>query len=108
MISSLFHAQGAGGAPQQNFLISMAPFFLIIVVFYFLLIAPMRKKQKKLQEMLNQLKAGDRVITTGGMYGTIVVMADDVVQLKIASNVKIDIAKSGIAGLATGPAQSDS
>ena len=100
MIPSLLYAQGTGPASQPNPLLSLAPFFLILIVFYFLLIAPMRKKQKKQQQMIEALKAGDRVITTGGILGTIASITGDIVQLKIASNVKIDIARSGIAGLA--------
>jgi len=107
MLSSLLYAQGTGGSAQPNPLISLLPFFLILVVFYFLLIAPMRKKQKKLQQVLDALKAGDQVITTGGIYGTVVSLDGDIVQLKIASNVKIEIAKSGIAGQATRPGQTE-
>ena len=84
---------------QKSFLISLLPIVLVFVVFYFLLIAPARKKQKKLQEMINNLKSGDRVVTTGGIYGTVVGISDNVVQLRIAANVKIDIAKSAVAGL---------
>ena len=107
MIPSLLYAQGNGPGAAQNPLISMIPFFLILIVFYFLLIMPMRKKQKKLKQLLDSLKAGERVVTTGGIYGTIVAVTGDVVQLKVASNVKIDIAKSGIAGLAAEHKESD-
>lgn len=109
MIPTLLHAQGAGGQPggAPSFLISMLPMLLILGVFYFIMIMPMRKKQKALQNLLDALKSGDRVVTTGGIFGTVVGVSGDIVQLKISSNVKIDIAKSGIAGLAPEHKESD-
>ena len=76
---------------------SLLPFVLIFGVFYFLLIAPARKKQKKHQEMLGQIKNGDKVITNGGIHGTIVGVADDVVQVKIADQLRIDVSRNAIA-----------
>ena len=73
-------------------------FVLIFAVFYFLVFAPMRKKQKKHQEMLQDLKAGDRVVTNGGIHGTVVGVSDDLVQLRIADQVKIDVSKSAVSG----------
>ncbi len=84
---------------QQSFLITLLPIILIFVIFYFLLIAPARKKQKRLQEMINNLKNGDRVVTTGGIYGTVVGISEHIIQLRIAEKVKIDVSKSAIAGL---------
>jgi preprotein translocase subunit YajC len=79
--------------------VQLLPFILIFAIFYFLVFAPMRKKQKKLGEMLTALKAGDRVVTGGGIRGTVVGVTDDVVQLRIADKVKIDVSKSAITGL---------
>jgi preprotein translocase subunit YajC len=76
---------------------SLLPFALIFGVFYFLLIAPARKKQKKHQEMLGQIKNGDKVVTNGGIHGTIVGVSDDVVQVKIADQLRIDVSRSAIA-----------
>lgn len=84
---------------QQSFLPTLILIALMFVIFYFLLIAPARKKQKRLQEMINNLKNGDRVVTTGGIYGTVVGISDNVIQLRIAEKVKIDVSKSAIAGL---------
>jgi preprotein translocase subunit YajC len=64
---------------------------------YFLLIAPARKKQKRHQAMLNELKPGDRVITQGGIYGTVSGVSDTVVQVKIADQVKVEVDKRSIA-----------
>lgn len=88
-----------GGPTQPTFLFQLVPFVLIFVVFYFLLIAPARKKQKKHAEMIENLKAGERVITQGGIYGTVVGVTDSVVQLRVANQVTIEVAKHAIAGL---------
>jgi preprotein translocase subunit YajC len=75
------------------------PVVLVMVVFYFLMIMPAQKRQKKISEMLKNLKNGDKVITNGGIYGTIAGLEDDAVQLRIAEQLKIKIARSAIAGL---------
>ena len=72
------------------------PFILIFGVFYFLVFAPMRKKQKKHAGMLHELKNGDRVVTSGGIHGTVVGVTDDLVQLRIADQVKIELTKSAV------------
>ncbi len=75
---------------------------LIIAVFYFLMIRPQQTKQKQWQEMLDNLKPGDKVTTTGGMRGTIVALRDDAVQLRLPpDNIKIEVAKSAIASVTT-------
>jgi preprotein translocase subunit YajC len=69
---------------------------------YFLMIAPQQKKQKKWQQMLGQLKNGDRVTTNGGIRGVIISVKDDVVQLRVApDNIKLEFAKSAIAAVTT-------
>jgi preprotein translocase subunit YajC len=87
---------GISGAFSQVIFI-FAPVFAI---WYFLVIAPQSKQRKKTQEMLENLQSGDRVVTTGGIYGTIAGFGDGKVQLQIASQVKIDVARSAITGLA--------
>lgn len=79
----------------------LVPLALMFVVFYFLLIAPQRKQRKKMQEMLDNLKNGDKVITTGGIYGTIVRAnkGDDAVRIRIAPTVEIDLSRAAITGL---------
>jgi len=86
---------GAGGGIAQ-FLVLFGPLF---VIWYFLVIRPQQQQRRKVQQMLAELKTGDRVITTGGIYGTIVGFRDGVVQLQIANQVKIDVARSAIGGL---------
>jgi preprotein translocase subunit YajC len=86
---------GLGGG-----LVQLLPFVLIFGIFYFLLILPQQRQRRKVQDMLANLKTGDRVITSGGIYGTIVAFKDtSVVQLQVASQVKIDVARSAIASL---------
>jgi preprotein translocase subunit YajC len=75
------------------------PLILIMVIFYFLMIMPAQRRQKKVSQMLQNLKNGDKVITNGGIYGTIVGLEGDAVQLRIADQVKIKISRSAIAGL---------
>jgi len=79
------------------------PILLIIVIFYFLMIMPAQRRQKKVAEMLRNLKNGDKVITNGGIYGTIVGLEDDAVQLRVADQVKIKISRNAIAGLQPEP-----
>lgn len=86
---------GVGGG-----LVQLLPFVLIFGIFYFLLILPQQRQRRKVQDMLANLKTGDRVITNGGIYGTIVGFRDsNVIQLQVASQLKIDVARSAIASL---------
>ncbi|HSN68161.1 MAG TPA: preprotein translocase subunit YajC [Thermoanaerobaculia bacterium] len=88
--------QSAGvGATLVNFL----PIAAIILIFYFMVIAPASKQRKKTEAMLAALKKGDRVMTTGGIYGQVQSVENDVVWLKIAENVKIKVAKSAVGAL---------
>jgi preprotein translocase subunit YajC len=75
------------------------PIVLIMVIFYVLLILPAQKRQKKVAQMLSALKNGDKIITTGGVYGTIVGIEDDAIQLRIADQVKIKVLRSAVGGL---------
>src|ERR1700751_5672015 len=86
-------ASGTGG------LMAFLPLILIMVIFYVLLILPAQRRQKKTQEMLGALKNGDKVITTGGLFGTIVGIESDSVQLRIADQVKVKVSRSAITGL---------
>jgi preprotein translocase subunit YajC len=98
------YAQTSGAAPgggggifgQINMLI---PFIAMFAIFYFLLIRPQQKKQRDLRQLLQNLKRGDRVVTSGGIYGTIVKIRNDVIHLEIADQVRIRVNKSSIADL---------
>lgn len=89
-------AQQAGGA--QSFL-SFFPIILIAVIFYFLVFRPMKSRQRKVDAMIANLKSGDRIITSGGIYGTISNVKDKTFLLKVSEQVKIEIAKNSVAGL---------
>ncbi len=70
---------------------------LIVLIFYFLLFRPMRKRQKNVETMISGLKNGDKVITTGGIYGTVAGIKDHTFMIKIADNTKIEVAKNAVA-----------
>ncbi|MEW6557357.1 MAG: preprotein translocase subunit YajC [Elusimicrobiota bacterium] len=80
---------------------SLMPIFLIFIVFYFLLIRPQTKKQKEHQKMLDNLKKGDRIITSSGIYGTVQDFQGNNIKLKIAENVNIQILKTAISAVIT-------
>ena len=94
-------APGAASPGPMAALQSFLPMILIVVLFYFLLLAPMRKQQKKTREMLANLKKGDRVVTSGGIYGNVASIEDQIVWLKIADTVKVKVARSAITGVVT-------
>jgi preprotein translocase subunit YajC len=98
---ALLQSAGAGAAIAQ-----FLPIVAIGAVFYFLVIAPANKQRKKTAEMLSALKKGDRVVTTGGIYGTIQGVETETVYLKIAENVKVKVARSAISGLIAGESES--
>lgn len=89
----------AAAPPQPSMLPSFLMMAVIFGIFYLLVFAPMRKKQKKHAEMVDALKSGDRVITNGGILGTVVGITDDIIQLRIADQVRIEISKNAIAAL---------
>ena len=94
---STFMQQAAPGArPQGNMLTALVPFILVFVIFYVLIILPSRKKQKKHQDMVDALKPGDKIVTTGGIYGTVMGTQKDRIELKISANVKIDVTRNAI------------
>jgi preprotein translocase subunit YajC len=87
-----FSAQGANG------LVQFLPFALILGIFYFMILLPMKRRQKKVQEFLDGLKVGDRVVTTGGIFGSIAKISDQSIQLQIAPNVRVDVSRAAIVG----------
>jgi len=92
-------AQGGGGA--GSLFMGFLPILLIILIFYFLVMRPQSKRQKELANMIASLKQGDRVLTSGGLFGNVVSDKDNgnVFVLKIADNVKVEVAKSAIASV---------
>jgi preprotein translocase subunit YajC len=90
----------AMGAPPEggSAWLQLVPFALVLAIFYFIILLPMKRKQQKLRDFLGGLKVGDRVITTGGIYGQVVRLSDQTVQLQIADKVRIEVAKAAIGG----------
>ena len=80
-------------------IISFLPLILILGIFYLIVFLPARRRQKKLQDMISNLKAGDKIITSGGIYGTIVGLKDDRIQLRVAENVKIEVSRNAVTAL---------
>jgi len=94
---------GAGGtAPGplgSGGLLSLVPFLLIFVLFYVMMILPQQRQRKKHQQMLDALKKGDRVVTTGGLTGSVTNIHNDLVTLQVADNVKVKVLRSAVASL---------
>jgi len=98
-MSSVFLQLAAAEAPAGSPWFQLLPIALVFGIFYFLLIAPMRKRQKAVQQMVENLKRGDKVVTNGGIYGEVAAVEGNIVHLKVADSVKLRVAKSAIAGL---------
>lgn len=97
MINHLF--MPAVAASESNPIVAFAPLILMFVVFYFLLIRPQQKRQKELSQMIESIKKGDKVVTTGGLIGTVAGVQNDYVILKIGDGeTKAEVLKSAITG----------
>ena len=95
--SGLLIAMGAtpdGSSPW----LQLVPFVLVLGIFYFIILLPMKRKQAKVQEFLDTLKVGDRIITTGGIHGQVTRLSGDVVQIQIADKVRIDVSRAAVGG----------
>ncbi len=83
--------------PAPNPLINLAPIVAIFVIFYFLLIRPQQKQQQEHEVMLKNLKSGDKVLTTGGLYGTITGFKGNDLEVQFSQTVKLTLARSAVA-----------
>jgi preprotein translocase subunit YajC len=99
MTLALLQAPSGGGG---SFLISLMPFFLIFGVFYFLIIMPQRKRQQQLQAMIAELKAGARIVTTGGIVGTITAVREKTLIVRTAEKSMLEVTRAAVAGLYEG------
>jgi preprotein translocase subunit YajC len=97
------------GSPQgeANPLSSVVLMLVIFLIFYLVLIHPMKNKQKKLEDLVKGLKAGDKVIVNPGIFGTIVGVEDDAFQVRIDDKTKIKVLKSAVAGLQGSPSETE-
>jgi preprotein translocase subunit YajC len=92
--------QGGEGSPGgMGSLMTFLPFIAIIAIFYFLIIRPQNKKQKETQKMLGALKKGDRIVTIGGIHGTIQSVKEQSVIVKVDDSVKIEFNRSAISSV---------
>lgn len=87
-------AEGSGGAFG-----AFIPLILMFAIFYFLLIRPQQKKAKEHKNMVAALKKGDRVVSSGGLHGTVTGIADDVVTMEIAPKVRVKVSRGSVAGV---------
>ncbi|MEY4094072.1 MAG: hypothetical protein RLZZ53_1271 [Acidobacteriota bacterium] len=94
MILALASSPGQQVSP----LVQLIPFALVLAIFYFVILLPMKKRQKKVQEFLSALKEGDKVVTSGGIFGSIAKVAEDKISLQIAPNVRVDVARAAVVG----------
>ena len=91
----------AMAAPSQgapSLLVQMMPFALVLGIFYFIILMPMKRRQQKVATFLAGLKEGDKVVTSGGMYGTITRLGEQALQLQIAERVRIDVSRNAVVG----------
>ena len=92
--------QGGEGGAASSPIAAILPFVLIFVLFYFLILRPQQKQGRERQEMLKNLKRGDAVITSGGIYGRILNITGDTITLEIAKGVNVRLSRAGVSGLA--------
>ena len=93
---------GGGQPPAEGgagFLTSMIPFIAIIGIFYFLIIRPQSKKRKETEKMLGTMKKGDRVVTIGGIHGTIQNVREQTVIVKVDENVKLEFSRGAVSSV---------
>ena len=96
-------AGGGGGGGNQSIMGMIFPFLMVFGIIYFLMIRPQQKKQQEQQAMLQALKVGDNVVASG-IYGEVTRIKDDIINVKIADNVRIRVMRSAITGLMRGAA----
>jgi preprotein translocase subunit YajC len=89
-------AQPAGSSGANNPLVTFLPLILVFVVFYFFMIRPQMRKQKEMTNYRNSLKKGDKVVTTGGIYGRITEVKDNVVMMDVGGDIKLKVDKSAL------------
>lgn len=87
--------QGGGGNP----LLTLLPFLLIILIFYFMILRPQQKRQKEREQLLSSVKKGDKVVTVGGLHGTVVGLEEKTVLIQVADNVKMKFDRTSVASI---------
>jgi preprotein translocase subunit YajC len=95
-MTGIAYAQGAAASPVAGGIASFVPLILIFIVFYFLLIRPQQKKAKEYQQFISDLKKGDKVLTGGGVHGTITGLTDSTVTMEIADGVRVKVNRASV------------
>ena len=89
---------GAPSAGAPSAWVQLMPFVLVVGIFYFVILLPMKRRQQKVQAFLAALKVGDKVVTSGGLYGSITRLNDQSVQVQVAERVRVEMSRSAIVG----------
>ena len=92
-------AMGAPTAGAPSAWVQLMPFVLVVGIFYFVILLPMKRRQQKVQAFLAALKVGDKVVSSGGLYGTITRLNDQSVQVQVADKVRVEMSRSAVVGL---------
>ena len=98
MTTMFLVAMAAPGQGAPSAWVQLLPFALVLAIFYFIILLPMKRRQQKVATFLDGLKEGDKVVTSGGIYGTITKVGDQALQLQIAERVRIDVSRNAIVG----------
>jgi preprotein translocase subunit YajC len=98
MTTMFLVAMAAPGQGAPSAWVQLMPFALVLAIFYFIILLPMKRRQQKVAAFLDGLKEGDKVVTSGGIYGTITKIGDQALQLQIADRVRIDVSRNAIVG----------
>ena len=85
-------------AGQGNVILQFLPVAIVVAIFYFLILLPMKRRQNKIQEFQDSLKVGDKIVTTGGIYGKITRVTDKTLQVEVAERVRIEMSRAAVAG----------
>jgi preprotein translocase subunit YajC len=91
-------AMGAPSTGAPSAWVQLMPFVLVVGIFYFVILLPMKRRQQKVQAFLAALKVGDRIVTSGGLYGTITRLSDASIQVQVANNVRVEMSRNAVVG----------
>jgi preprotein translocase subunit YajC len=91
-------AMGAPASGAPSAWVQLMPFVLVVGIFYFVILLPMKRRQQKVQAFLAALKVGDRIVTSGGLYGTITRLSDASIQVQVANNVRVEMSRNAVVG----------
>jgi len=91
-------AMGTPQAGSPSAWVQLLPFVLVVGIFYFVILLPMKRRQQKVQAFLAALKVGDRVVTSGGLFGTITRIGDASIQVQVANNVRVEMSRNAVVG----------